>query len=717
MCFAVSVSRAADDAAALGKLLVKPDAHQTLVNPDCSHCVDEAKRRQNELKDDDRVLCWMRGKYDGGAIPVRFFLNPFRVISDTYGVFVYDPDAGYMKGYEPSLDFKFHGWRNGIMVMKHKDGTLYSCLSGKAFDGPRKGDQLKPVATLTTNWGPWLKQYPDTVAYHMFEKYQPTELPKQDSADSVSTRGKPDGRLPADAEVIGVTVGKTAKAYPVSMFAKSGFQSHFDELDGQKIAVFWHAETRTGAVFANKLDDVRSDDAFFALMIAVSKDGKLQNPSAPVFDVTTGSHFDITGRAIDGKLKGRTLTWLPSVQCRWFAWSAEYPLTALHSAKSNDEHERAAESNLKKEVATPGHVGKVEEPIAPRRGVIVAAGDATEKNVAGWVGDGIVDVVVVLDEAVDAAAYRAAAERIAAAKLDLHYWIEVARNPRLADAHPRWMASLGSHDDWRRRFPGVAAPKKGEVAKAYPWTPIGYREAFEAHLARVKSLLAERAAGDYRTVLLNDLQAGPAACGCGNIQCRWAIDYGVPATATKLEGDDVAARFLTAVATFAKGKQVVPVWTTECEENDLPAEKAKDGKTTGLCGGVGCATGICPKAFARQWAALLASHRGPVGLLALHGEFQRTGLNYPEPGRWVKDAVSYLDTVPAKHAAAPRQKESVLDHDRLWIVVQGYAVKPAETHVAENAAKSSGAAVVLTALARLDQGYEPRIASVDDEGR
>jgi hypothetical protein len=70
------------------------------------------------LQKGDRVLAWIRGKYDGGAIPVRFFLAPYRVISDTYGVFVYDPDAGYMRGFEASLDFRFHGWRNGILVLK-----------------------------------------------------------------------------------------------------------------------------------------------------------------------------------------------------------------------------------------------------------------------------------------------------------------------------------------------------------------------------------------------------------------------------------------------------------------------------------------------------------------------------------------------------------------------------------------------------------------------
>src|SRR5262249_9549320 len=171
------------------KLVVKPDAFETLVNPNCSHCVDEAKRRKDELKDSDPVLFWTRGKYDGGAIPIRFFLNPYRVISDTYGVFVYDPDAGYARAFKASVDFRFPGWRNGVMVMSHKDGTLYSCLTGIAFDGPRKGKMLESWPTIMTNWGWVMKNYPNTVAYHMFEKYKPTELPTKPNEDSLRSRG------------------------------------------------------------------------------------------------------------------------------------------------------------------------------------------------------------------------------------------------------------------------------------------------------------------------------------------------------------------------------------------------------------------------------------------------------------------------------------------------------------------------------------------------
>src|SRR5262249_16865755 len=89
----LAVAASADEPRREPTLVAKPDAFKALVNPNCSHCVDEAKRRAGELHEDDPVLCWTRGYSDGGAIPIRFFLAPYRVISDSYGTFVYDPDA------------------------------------------------------------------------------------------------------------------------------------------------------------------------------------------------------------------------------------------------------------------------------------------------------------------------------------------------------------------------------------------------------------------------------------------------------------------------------------------------------------------------------------------------------------------------------------------------------------------------------------------------
>jgi hypothetical protein len=309
-------------------LVVKPDAFKTLVNPDCSHCKDEAKRRSGELKDDDRILCWVRdtkGHYDGGAIPYRFFLNPYRVISDSYGVFVYDPDAGYARGFEPSYEFTFHGWRKGVMVMKHKDGTLYSCLTGIAFDGPKKGTQLKKVPTIVSDWGFWLKHYPDSVAYNMKPQFKPLELPKEINEDSKKSRVAGDDRLAAEKMVLGVAEGKEARAYPLDALEKAGLIE--DKLDGHPCVIVWEPATGSAAAYRPVATPPKKEDGE-AKTLTLYRDDKADGK--PLTDKETGSRWDIAGRAYEGKLKGWTLTWLDGTQVKWYAWAAEYPETGVH---------------------------------------------------------------------------------------------------------------------------------------------------------------------------------------------------------------------------------------------------------------------------------------------------------------------------------------------------------------------------------------------------
>jgi hypothetical protein len=52
--------------------------------------------------------------------------------------------------------------------------------------------------------------------------------------------------------------------------------------------------------------------------------------TAPFKDKETGSRWTLAGRAVDGPLRGKELKWARSVQCRWYAWAAEYPETELY---------------------------------------------------------------------------------------------------------------------------------------------------------------------------------------------------------------------------------------------------------------------------------------------------------------------------------------------------------------------------------------------------
>ena len=312
----------------------RPSAFKGLINPNCSHCIEESLRRKADLRDDDPVLEWTRGYSDGGAIPVRFFLAPYRVISDSYGVFVYDPDAGYARGFAPSYTFRFHGWRNGILTLKDEaDGTLYSALSGVAFAGPRKGERLRNVPTLTGTWGEVMKRNPNAVAYQMFDKYKPQELPNEANADSVKTRGKLDDRLPAEERILGVRFGDRAKAYALTMLAEPLFDegriitkhaAFLPKATAPRKYVMPRPDPKTGVSPPNPGTPIGGVER-------PARDVTLKVVGGILTDTATGTTWDIAGRGQTGELKGWTLEPLESVACKWFAWSAEYPKTDLYA--------------------------------------------------------------------------------------------------------------------------------------------------------------------------------------------------------------------------------------------------------------------------------------------------------------------------------------------------------------------------------------------------
>jgi hypothetical protein len=305
-------------------LIANPSAFQTLSHPNCSHCLVEAKRRGDELRADDRALCWVQVQTDDyindGAIPLRFFLNTYRVLSDGWGVFVYDPDAGFARGFRPEGSYSFYGWRNGVAVMKGDDGTLYSGLTGVAFAGPGKGRRLQPEPTLVSDWGFWRRRYPQSVAFTMYDKYKPTELPTTVGEDSRRSRGAADPRLPADAMVLGVWDGHQARAYPLDLLEKTGVIH--DAAGGRPRLVFWYGPTRTAAAYRQPwgTSGLQGDVGWiFAL--------DPREEAAPFVDKRLGVHWDITGRPAEG---GPRLVWLDSVQVKWFAWAAEYPQTTIY---------------------------------------------------------------------------------------------------------------------------------------------------------------------------------------------------------------------------------------------------------------------------------------------------------------------------------------------------------------------------------------------------
>lgn len=334
-----------------------------------------------------------------------------------------------------------------------------------------------------------------------------------------------------------------------------------------------------------------------------------------------------------------------------------------------------------------------EKPESRLKAVLLSAGDVTADRLESVTMDGYNVVAIVLRGDSEAARKqeKKAAERVTQSKLDLYYWIEIAHNPDLADAHPEWMASLQGHQEWRRLFKDAPVPEADEVVKVYPWVPILYKEAFQAQLDRVGRLLKDNP--ESKGVFLNDLQGAPSACGCGNPLCRWTGDYGPIHTATQL-GPDAAARFVTAVQKLAPQARVVPVWVTECEQHD----GAKDG----LCAGVGCFKGICWKAWTAQLMPLVKESER-VGVLLPFREFQRDLPVYGERASWIAHAVKSFQEMP------PRRGGTAVPASQLITVLQGWDVAEEDVAAQVRMAESAGVGGYVVAYSKVDQSWRPKI--------
>ena len=284
------------------------------------------------------------------------------------------------------------------------------------------------------------------------------------------------------------------------------------------------------------------------------------------------------------------------------------------------------------------------------------------------------------------------ANRIRKAGFQLYYWIEVGRCEELADAHPEWMASLQGHPEWRRHFPAFPQPADGEVVKNYPWVSVFYKEAFDAHLHRIKSLIAPLPKPDG--ILLNDLQAAPSACGCGNTLCRWTTDYGPIKTATQL-GPDAGAKFLSEVRKLAAGAEVIPVWTTECQEHEMPKGNA--------CDGVSCFSGICWYDFTKQLMPVAAESKRIGALLTYKSLGQ-----YPE---WIDSAVRSFQKMPSVRNGKP------IAANRILPVLQGWNTTPAERADQIRRAREAGATGYIMVLTPIAQSWKPRILKLPSATR
>jgi len=225
--------------------------------------------------------------------------------------------------------------RNSNLIMYDRQTeSWWQQASGEAIVGSLTGKVLTRYPSAMTSFEAFWQRYPEGLVLSretgFLRSYGQNPYTGYDTPGSEPFLyfGETSDALNAMERVLAVEVGSAAKAYPFSILWAE--QVINDTLGGQEIAVFWQAGTNSalGASQIASGADVGAAAAYQrtldgqTLTFAV-KDGQ-------IFDMETGSVWDIHGYATAGALAGERLTPVISANHFWFSWFGFRPDTAVY---------------------------------------------------------------------------------------------------------------------------------------------------------------------------------------------------------------------------------------------------------------------------------------------------------------------------------------------------------------------------------------------------
>jgi hypothetical protein len=215
---------------------------------------------------------------------------------------------------------------NSLIMYDHQTESLWSHLAGAAVTGPMKGEKLKPLQSMFTRWDTWRKLHSTSKVLSsgresFFSSMKDPYESYYRSADTgiIPTRVS-DKRIYPKEYVLGLVLNEKAKAYPFSVLSRQPVVN--DTFQAVPLLVVFDADTATGVVFRRSLDGKN---------LSFKQAAGSEKKELSLVDDTTKSVWDgLTGRAIEGSLKGKKLEPVPMTPSFWFGWVDHYPHTELY---------------------------------------------------------------------------------------------------------------------------------------------------------------------------------------------------------------------------------------------------------------------------------------------------------------------------------------------------------------------------------------------------
>ncbi|MBX3444737.1 MAG: DUF3179 domain-containing protein [Planctomyces sp.] len=188
-------------------------------------------------------------------------------------------------------------WKESLVFYDETTGSFWNNVRGEAVSGPRRGQKLKPIDAAVTTWKEWTEAHPDTTVVH---------AERIESTFSLDYYHKLRAKGPM---VMAVRTRSGGVAWDLDALNANPVQT--GTIDDVPVVVFFHAPTMSARVFDRRLGGQE---------LAFKLDGE------DAIDDATGSRWDvISGTAIDGLRRGRSLTPMPGLVTLTATWEELFP--------------------------------------------------------------------------------------------------------------------------------------------------------------------------------------------------------------------------------------------------------------------------------------------------------------------------------------------------------------------------------------------------------
>ncbi|MDP9406276.1 MAG: DUF3179 domain-containing protein, partial [Actinomycetota bacterium] len=236
-----------------------------------------------------------------------------------------------------TLDFGTSGrlWRSNLVMYDRATHSLWSQFTGEAIVGTLLGTQLERLPSAIVSWETFKRQWPgaDVLSRDTGHSrpYGNNPYVGYDGGSPFLFDGDTGGPLPQMARVVAVTRDAAAVAVPLDRLRDERVVAA--ELDGQPLVVFWAPGTAS-ALDTEKIAegaDVGATGVFSPVV-----DGKTLRFTAAgdgfFVDDTTGSRWNLVGKAVAGPLDGERLARIAHDDTFWFVQYAFRPDTRVEQS-------------------------------------------------------------------------------------------------------------------------------------------------------------------------------------------------------------------------------------------------------------------------------------------------------------------------------------------------------------------------------------------------